>query len=90
MRRQIKNLFYFSLLIVLFVVAGCQSAPQQQVQTQEPQLPTPFSNGPTTPPGVKGPTTAPPGSKSYSQQAVSETESIRYTLPTTPSVQVKQ
>lgn len=90
MRRQIKNLFYLSLLMFLLVVAGCQSAPQQPVQTQEPQLPTPFSNGPTTPPGVKGPTTAPPGSKSYSQQAVSETESIRYTLPTTPSVQVKQ
>lgn len=91
MKRQIQNLFSVSALLVLMVIAGCQSAPEPQpIQTQEPQLPTPFSNGPTTPPGVKGPTAAPPGTKSYSQQAVSETESIRYTLPTTPTVQVKQ
>lgn len=90
MKRSIQNNFVFTLLVVLLVLAGCQSAPQETTQTQEPQLPTPFSNGPTTPPGVKGPNTAPPGSKGYKQQAVSETESIRYTLPTTPSVQVKQ
>jgi hypothetical protein len=84
------HLAIFTLAFCL-ILSGCQSTPQQTAgTTQEPQLPTPFSNGPTTAPGVKGPTAAPSDSKNYSQQAVSETETVRYTLPTTPSVQVKQ
>jgi|GEM_PF-3269580 len=91
MKKSFLTQFVLLTAVVLLVFAGCQNtaAPQPQA-TQEPQLPPPFSKGPTTPPGVKGPTSGPPGSASYSQQAVSETESVRYTLPTTPTVQVKQ
>lgn len=58
-----KSLYAVLLLISLFL-AGCQSAAEEQIEkinTDTPEVGemVPFSRGPSTPPGVKGPSADP-------------------------------
>lgn len=77
----------FSFLALIF--SGCQSTPQTEQAAPTQQVPlVPFSKGPSTPPSVKGPSGPPLGSSS-TPQAVTETETVRYTLPGTSTMQVK-
>lgn len=86
-----------STAVLMLFIAGCQSSPEEpQKNAPEPQN-LPSSRGPTTPPSVKGPTSPVPGTEDSSKtqgtstevqspaqtepQAVTETEKVRYTLP---------
>lgn len=78
MRKIFIGLFSFLIL------AGCQAQPAGDVvETQENALPTPEIKGPTEAPNVKGPSGPPPTSNSSQPQAMTETETVEYTLPTT-------
>jgi len=68
---------------VLIGLSACQSKQQPVPQPVPQNLPTgaePFSKGPTGPPAVRGPS-APPGASPVEPQAVTEKESINFTLP---------
>lgn len=65
------------LILVSAALAGCQSSSGPEASVTK--LQAPYSNGPTTQPGVKGPTSLP--GNSSSPQAVTETEAIKVTLP---------
>lgn len=81
------------LVLVLTGLAGCQSQPADDVsptETDLPELAVPYTRGPTSPPSVKGPTSAPPGGTEAAEvtqiemvepQAVTETEDITITMP---------
>ncbi len=92
-----KNTVICAVLACVSVVmiAGCQSQPVPadvtEQETDIPELAVPYSRGPTSPPSVKGPTSAPPGGtdaevapavNDEQPQAVTETEDITITLPT--------
>jgi len=82
---KIRNFILVSLMGI--ALAGCQnatptesgnpdSADNQKVVTPVVDHGTPYSNGPTTSPIVKGPSSPPPEA-----QAVTTNENIRLTLP---------
>ena len=77
-------------LVATCFLIGCQAQPLvEEEDVLESEVPSvPYSVGPTTPPGVTGPTSLPPGSEEASSdtsaespQAIVETESIKYSLP---------
>ncbi len=80
-------------MLVLTGLAGCQSQPADDVsdtETDLPELAVPYTRGPSSPPSVKGPTSAPPGVteaadvpqvETVTPQAVTETQDITITLP---------
>jgi hypothetical protein len=94
-----RRLFlYVAILFSFAMIAGCQSNElndQGGTSTQEVS-PVPYSRGPTTPPYVKGPPGPPPSTPkpaavdSGDSQAVSEVETVRYSLPENADVKVKQ
>ena len=75
--------------LTLFVLVGCQAqepvdGQPQQEETQKTILPTPSIRGPSEPPNMKGPDGPPPTSASVngdSPQAMTETETVEYSLP---------
>lgn len=77
----------FVSLLGIFILAGCQTQPAPDVSEMEQHegLPIPSIKGPTTPPHVNGPTSAPPNSslQGTTPQAMTETETVEYSLPTT-------
>ncbi len=79
--------------MISLVLGGCQSGTVQLAaspsQEAQPVPNVPYSNGPTTPPGVKGPNQAFPGSAGITplnqteqnrSQAMTETEAKTFTL----------
>lgn len=75
------------LLLASALMAGCQSQQPQTSGTQQQLVPlVPYSKGPDTPPQVKGPSGPPPGDQT--PQAITEKETVKYTLPTSPTVEV--
>lgn len=97
--------FHFILIMSLaslFLIMGCQTAPVSEDSSAKnaPQS-LPYSNGPTSPPAVKGPTIPLPGQNPDTvrteadgtgklPQAVTETETVRYTLPESKNPDFKQ
>ena len=89
------------LSCLIVVIAGCRSSEEVKnipsgTSTQEVPL-VPYSKGPTGPPHVRGPSGPPPGAtvnpsavENGGSQAVTETETVRYSLPENPEVKVKQ
>ena len=70
---------------------------KEQGGTSSQEVPSvPYSKGPTSPPYVKGPSGPPPETikpaavNGGDSQAMTETETVRYTLPENPDVKVKQ
>ena len=93
-----RILLCLAVMLSGMVMAGCQTEEVKntgEAATQEAS-PVPYSRGPTSPPYVKGPSgpppeTANPASVSNGEtQAVTETETVRYSLPENPEVKVKQ
>lgn len=80
-------------VLVLSGLTGCQSQPATDVSQTEadlPELAVPYTRGPSSPPSVKGPTSAPPGGteavevpqiEMVAPQAVTETEDVTITMP---------
>lgn len=80
-------------VLVITGLAGCQSQPVEDMSETEPDLPelaVPYTRGPSSPPSVKGPASAPPGGieaaevpqvETVAPQAVTETEEITITMP---------
>ncbi|HLG25326.1 MAG TPA: hypothetical protein VI588_00840 [Candidatus Gracilibacteria bacterium] len=81
--------FVLVMGLMLLAVSGCQAQPADQSGKQI--LETPYSTGPTEPPSVKGPTTPPPISNGNGQppQAVTESSTVQYTLPTDAETEFK-
>jgi PBP1b-binding outer membrane lipoprotein LpoB len=80
-----KKALVLVLLVLVVVLAGCQTQPQEQKTATPTQviLPPPSSKGPDGPPSVKGPNIPMPNNGI--PQAVTETETVRYSLPGTTS-----
>ncbi len=86
--KKLNFFFTFKGLLVMVCLSlfltGCQSGtPIEQPTQQVPEVP--FSQGPTSPPSVKGPSEAVPNvppADHDQPQAITEKETIRYTLPT--------
>lgn len=80
---------WFVAIVMSFVLVGCQAqepaeGQPEQKETQESTLPTPSIKGPSGPPNIKGPDGPPPTSLSAngdSTQAMTETETVEYSLP---------
>ena len=86
---------YLVLLCAVFVMtglAGCQTQSvdeSSETQTDFPELAVPFTRGPSSPPSVVGPTSAPPGGADIPPvemvtdlpQALTETEDISISIP---------
>lgn len=76
-------------VVTLLLFVGCQAQEEpSQVQTEAEQqktvLPTPSIKGPSEAPNMKGPDGPPPTSLSVngdSPQAMTETETVEYSLP---------
>jgi len=63
--------------LLVLLVSGCQAEELAPADVEEPVrlVPeVPSTKGPTTAPGVKGPSSPPP-------QSITETETVRFTLP---------
>jgi len=81
-------------LLGILSFSGCQAAPPAETESVTTQefLPTPSIKGPTEPPNVKGPTSPPPGSEGTAEdspQAITEVETVEYTLPTSTEADFK-
>lgn len=85
MNTLMRNIFVS--LLGVFILAGCQGQPAPDVTEvqQHEGLPTPSIKGPSEPPHVNGPTSAPPNSliDDTTPQSMTETETVEYSLPTT-------
>jgi|WetSurMetagenome_2_1015567.scaffolds.fasta_scaffold223303_2 hypothetical protein len=78
---KLKSLLLVTVLMVMFVCAGCQSQPSATTTTTEqPAQNLPYSKGPQGPPMVKGPTAPPPEVSDSGTQAVTEKENVKYAL----------
>jgi hypothetical protein len=77
-----------AVLLFTVVLSGCQTNQTNPTNTQpvETQQIVPFSNGPSGPPVVKGPSAMPNEeetkilNKSVQPQAVTETEDVKYSI----------
>jgi PBP1b-binding outer membrane lipoprotein LpoB len=76
----------FAVLLLTVVLSGCQSTQTTPSTTQqgETQQIVPFSNGPSGPPVVKGPSSMPNGEETkvlqLPPQAVTETEKVKFSI----------
>jgi hypothetical protein len=76
------------LLLAAMMIAGCQSEQGTTSGTSQQLVPlVPYSKGPDSPPQVKGPTSPPPQSDA-SPQAITEKETVKYSLPSSPTVEI--
>ncbi len=81
-----SSIVFVIVLCMVLVFTGCQAAKEtveDNSVTEVDTLPIPYSRGPSGPPSVKGPSSAPPGVELVSDtpQAVVEVEDVRITLP---------
>jgi len=76
------------LLLAAIIIAGCQSQNTTSGTTQQQLVPlVPYSKGPDSAPQVKGPS-GPPPQGDASPQAITEKETVHYSLPSSPTVEV--